>query len=63
MNIVLPNFYYFNSINENFKILTEEKQKYFYEDLIKIDAEEGNFPFSFWHGDYNINITNDFISY
>lgn len=56
VNFILPNFYYnsrFNNYLANY--IKVYPQHLNFSENINIFAQEGNFPFSFWHGKINTN--------
>lgn len=55
INIILPNFFYFNKINESLFLLKREHPEYFINKNINFIAQEGNFPFCYWAGRNTVN--------
>lgn len=54
-NIILPEFYFQSNLNQKISYLIDKFPEYFSME-IKIDSEEGSFPFTFWNGQGNNNI-------
>lgn len=75
INIILPNFYYFLEINKDLVNMKKYHSEYFKTDNISFVAQEGNFPYLYWSGNFvNKNTllypglnhflhTNDFIPF
>lgn len=53
--IILPEFYFQDKLNQKISYLIEQHPEYFLFP-IKIESEEGSYPFTFWNGTGNNNL-------
>ena len=54
--ITLPNFFFYRNVNLNLINLSKKKPEYFHDNLC-ILKQEGAFPFTYWAGEKNYNLS------